>query len=387
MIINDMSKDVYIPRKSDLVATYVGEVKSVCDAMIEALGAPGRRDPAIQALVNFVRIHLFEGRHVESGALFGPAILPSPGGNPDLVCTIEGVPIYRSDFDCGPRGLKDPRTVIGNRIVQVYGPKTEYDILDLDAQLSRSFRAVEELTDFLRVPPPDAEPVKQVVEEMVAHGITPDELRQLKDGTASLADILSSRGIELEPELTPESLAKLPVTVARAELSRLKMIEGFVANALNQKGDDVCWRDIYNPEVAGLVGVDDFDPQLLPEARFVEGNCRHFYKCLADGTPYKTPAGPDAAALAAILNRLHGASPLTAAVAMFKTVAYAGDVESGFDDVIGDEAGNMTVLSLINTLLKPTGTLVCSIHDDETGFLTGFGTIPVANVTFTEESA
>jgi hypothetical protein len=77
------------------------------------------------------------------------------------------------------------------------------------------------------------------------------------------------------------------VTVDRAELERLRAIEAKVKSALTQTGDDVCWRDLYNPEVAALVGVE-FDPALLPKPRFL-GNCGHFYDCLATGTPDATP--------------------------------------------------------------------------------------------------
>jgi hypothetical protein len=71
-----------------------------------------------------------------------------------------------------------------------------------------------------------------------------------------------------------------PAAVA-AGLERLHAI---VKEALSQKGDDVCWRDIYNAEVAGIVGVE-FDPELPPKPRHM-ANCDHFYDCLAGGTPY-----------------------------------------------------------------------------------------------------
>jgi hypothetical protein len=91
------------------------------------------------------------------------------------------------------------------------------------------------------------------------------------------------------------------VAVDRNELERLRAIEAKVKSALAQTGDDVCWRDLYNPEVAALVGVGvEFDPQLLPRPRFL-GNCGYFYDCLAAGTPYATPDGdPDSLADAVI---------------------------------------------------------------------------------------
>lgn len=61
-----------------------------------------------------------------------------------------------------------------------------------------------------------------------------------------------------------------------------------VKQALSQQGDDVCWRDLYNPEVAAIVGVE-FDPKLLEKAAFL-GNCNHFYDCLAREKPYVAPA-------------------------------------------------------------------------------------------------
>jgi hypothetical protein len=76
--------------------------------------------------------------------------------------------------------------------------------------------------------------------------------------------------------------------IDQAELARLRRIEAIVKNALSQKGDDVCWRDIYNQEVADLVGVE-FDPQLLTKEEFL-ANCEHFDDCLRSGCPY-----PDAA--------------------------------------------------------------------------------------------
>jgi hypothetical protein len=73
--------------------------------------------------------------------------------------------------------------------------------------------------------------------------------------------------------------------VAAAEYSDLLLLRSIVAGALAQKGDDVCWRDLYNPHVAGLAGVEDFDPTPPPRPRFL-ANCGHFHDCLADGRPY-----------------------------------------------------------------------------------------------------
>ena len=69
---------------------------------------------------------------------------------------------------------------------------------------------------------------------------------------------------------------------------KLERVYALVRAALACKGDDVCWRDLYNAEVAAMVGIPDFDPALLSKDQFL-GNCDHFHDCLAAGTPYKTP--------------------------------------------------------------------------------------------------
>jgi hypothetical protein len=71
------------------------------------------------------------------------------------------------------------------------------------------------------------------------------------------------------------------------DLAALQRLHDIVAAALREQGDRVCWRDIYNPEVAALVGVT-FDPALLPRGHFL-ANCEHFYDCLAADRPYVTP--------------------------------------------------------------------------------------------------
>jgi hypothetical protein len=76
----------------------------------------------------------------------------------------------------------------------------------------------------------------------------------------------------------------------------------------------VCWRDLYNPEVAALVGVE-FDPQLLCKPRFL-GNCGHFYDCLAAGTPYAMPDG-DPVSLAEAVVEAMGLLPDDRARAVF----------------------------------------------------------------------
>lgn len=76
------------------------------------------------------------------------------------------------------------------------------------------------------------------------------------------------------------------MVISTDEFDRLRKLEAIVKEALSQQGDDVCWRDIYNAEVAAMVGVD-FDPELLPEDEFL-GNCSHFYDCLKGGKPYRT---------------------------------------------------------------------------------------------------
>jgi hypothetical protein len=79
--------------------------------------------------------------------------------------------------------------------------------------------------------------------------------------------------------------AGAPAAVAPEEYSRLLLLRSIVAEALAQKGDDVCWRDLYNPHVAGLAGVEDFDPTPPRRTRFL-ANCEHFHDCLAEGRPY-----------------------------------------------------------------------------------------------------
>ena len=74
------------------------------------------------------------------------------------------------------------------------------------------------------------------------------------------------------------------------EYGKLLKLKEIVANALQQQGDDVCWKDIYNSEVAALVGVI-FDPQLLPKPCHME-NCDHFYDCLAANVNYEAPCQP-----------------------------------------------------------------------------------------------
>lgn len=67
----------------------------------------------------------------------------------------------------------------------------------------------------------------------------------------------------------------------------LKIEEILKTKVLNQKADDVCWRDVYL-ELAELCGVE-YDPELLPREQFMR-YCGVFYDSLATGCPYKTPA-------------------------------------------------------------------------------------------------
>jgi hypothetical protein len=78
--------------------------------------------------------------------------------------------------------------------------------------------------------------------------------------------------------------------ITYSELKRYQQIETVLkTKVLNQKADNVCWRDVYL-ELAALLGVP-FDPELLPKAEFLH-NCGVFYDSLASGCPYSTPAPP-----------------------------------------------------------------------------------------------
>lgn len=72
-----------------------------------------------------------------------------------------------------------------------------------------------------------------------------------------------------------------------AAYQRIAILEASIKSVLSQKGDDVCWRDVYI-NLAELVGAE-FNPELLPKEQFIH-NCTHFYDCLKSGEPYVTPA-------------------------------------------------------------------------------------------------
>jgi hypothetical protein len=72
--------------------------------------------------------------------------------------------------------------------------------------------------------------------------------------------------------------------VEEAEYDRLVALDGAVRRVLAQKGDDVCWRDVYT-ELAGLVGVDP-TPHLICDERQFLANCRRFHQSLKSGGDY-----------------------------------------------------------------------------------------------------
>lgn len=73
--------------------------------------------------------------------------------------------------------------------------------------------------------------------------------------------------------------------VEDAEYDRLLRLDAAVRRVLAQRGDEVCWRDVYT-ELAGLVGVDPTPHLMVGRDRFLE-NCQAFASSMyGSGLPY-----------------------------------------------------------------------------------------------------
>jgi hypothetical protein len=72
--------------------------------------------------------------------------------------------------------------------------------------------------------------------------------------------------------------------VKDAEYDRLLLIEKLVKEAVTQRCDHICWRDLYT-NLAKLVGVE-FVPDLIDDPAKMKANCDVFIDSLYNG-PYK----------------------------------------------------------------------------------------------------
>lgn len=66
-----------------------------------------------------------------------------------------------------------------------------------------------------------------------------------------------------------------------ARPSRIEELEAAITRVVTQRGDDLCWRDIYT-ELARLVGIE-FCPQLMADPEQFAANCKRFDASLRDG--------------------------------------------------------------------------------------------------------
>jgi hypothetical protein len=71
--------------------------------------------------------------------------------------------------------------------------------------------------------------------------------------------------------------------VPTRELKRLLAIEEAVRYALTQRGNAICWRDLYT-KLGDLLGVD-FTPKLMDDPKVMEAECRRFITSIYAG-PY-----------------------------------------------------------------------------------------------------
>jgi hypothetical protein len=83
--------------------------------------------------------------------------------------------------------------------------------------------------------------------------------------------------------------------------------------------------------------------------------------------------------VAAKLNEIMRVDPNLATALLGVRFIIPEDVEL---DVITNDKGELTMLSLLNTMLRPTGTLVGSQHPHADAPATGFVTIPIDQVEF-----
>lgn len=72
--------------------------------------------------------------------------------------------------------------------------------------------------------------------------------------------------------------------IDEAEYQRLMRLDAAVRRMVTQRGDDICWRDLYT-ELAGLVGLP-FVPELMYSRNQMLANCERFVVSLYDGGPY-----------------------------------------------------------------------------------------------------
>jgi hypothetical protein len=74
------------------------------------------------------------------------------------------------------------------------------------------------------------------------------------------------------------------IQVSEDRYDQLTKLEAAVKRVLSQRGDDICWRDVYT-ELAALVGVE-FTPELIGDREKMMANCKRFVDSMYDGGPY-----------------------------------------------------------------------------------------------------
>jgi hypothetical protein len=135
------------------------------------------------------------------------------------------------------------------------------------------------LVAFTRFGHNDVEPILRAIDAHFGVRVGPEHEREDDDAV--------DWNVTVVPP--PAKVVWSGTAIPHERLTKLERLFAVVKSALEQKGDDVCWKDIYNPEVAAIVGVE-FDPQLLPSEQFLR-NCAHYHDCLKLGLPYVTPEG------------------------------------------------------------------------------------------------
>jgi hypothetical protein len=122
---------------------------------------------------------------------------------------------------------------------------------------------------------------------------TPEGIRlwiewlETKDGSRHRSRCDRGKSDKDRGEKGHEYVVSRMLDIRDVELATLRELRAVVIRVLSQKGDDVCWRDVYT-EMAHLVGVE-FVPVVLDKPT-MERNCKHFIKCLLDGEHYIAPS-------------------------------------------------------------------------------------------------
>lgn len=75
------------------------------------------------------------------------------------------------------------------------------------------------------------------------------------------------------------------ILVSENEYRRLKRLEEAVYSMVTQRGDNLCWRDLYT-QLAPLVGIE-FVPEMICDKKKMLANCERFVDSLMSGEQYK----------------------------------------------------------------------------------------------------